>query len=382
MRRRLVVPIVVVALAAALAANSSARQPQAKGKAALSPKEQWAKAVERGVAYLKARQAEDGTWSKAASPGVTGIVLTGLLKCGVAPDDPVVAKGLKFVESQVDETTGHIAGPNARLGLHNYGTCVNLTALALADRDGKYKAVVTRAADFLKQLQWDESEGKSPADPIYGGAGYGGGSRPDMSNTSFFLDALGVAGVPKTDPAFKKAVVYVSRSQNLKSEFNDQPWAGTINDGSFIYTASGDTRGDTLADGKKPGYGSMTFAGLKGLIQCGVPRDDLRVQKALGWLREHYSVDVNPGMADGSGPRGLYYYLMTMAKALTALGEPTFVDAKGVAHDWKRDITMALANRQQKDGGWANDIAAWMETEPDLCTAYALIALSYCKPAD
>ena len=111
------------------------------------------------------------------------------------------------------------------MGLHNYATSVNLTALALADRDGRYKTVIARAADFLRKLQWDESEDKSPADPVYGGAGYGGGSRPDMSNTSFFLDALLMAGVPKSDPAFKKAVVYVSRSQNFKNEFNDQPWA-------------------------------------------------------------------------------------------------------------------------------------------------------------
>ena len=83
-------------------------------------------------------------------------------------------------------------------------------------------------------------------------------------------------------------------------------------------------------------------------------------------------------MAAGSGPRGLYYYLMTMAKCLTVLGEPTFVDAAGASHDWKTDIIHALVNRQHKDGSWQNDIAAWMETDSDLCAAYALIALSYC----
>ena len=107
-----------------------------------------------------------------------------------------------------------------------------------------------------------------------------------MSNTQFFLDALVTAGVPKSDPAFKKAIVYVSRSQNFKSEHNDQPWAAAINDGRFIYTAAGDTRGNTLADGRKPGYGSMTYAGLKALLVCGVPKDDPRCRKALGWLRD------------------------------------------------------------------------------------------------
>ena len=34
----------------------------------------------------------------------------------------------------------------------------------------------------------------------------------------------------------KKALVFVSRCQNLKGEHNDRPWAKLINDGSFIYT--------------------------------------------------------------------------------------------------------------------------------------------------
>jgi squalene-hopene/tetraprenyl-beta-curcumene cyclase len=295
-------------------------------------------------------------------------------------DDPPITRAMQFIESLVDEQTGHIAGTGARVGLHNYLTSVNLMAMALTDKNGRYRPTIGRAADFLKQLQWDESEGKSPADAVYGGAGYGAGSRPDLSNTSFFLDALVTAGVSRSDPAFKKAVIYVSRSQNLKSEHNDQPWAGTINDGSFIYTASGDTRGATLNDGRKPGYGSMTYAGLKDLLICGVPKDDPRCRKALEWIRSHYSVDINPGMPPGLGPRGLYYYLMTMAKCLTELGEPMLTDSDGVAHDWKADILRALASRQRKDGSWQNDIAAWMESEPDLCTAYALITLSYCKP--
>jgi squalene-hopene/tetraprenyl-beta-curcumene cyclase len=374
MRRLLIAVAVALAPLTHLDAQPAGRPAPPDAKAI------WSKAVEGGVKYLTSRQAEDGTWDKATSPGITGIVVGALLKSGVGPDDPAVAKGLKFIESLVDEKTGHIAGAGAKVNLHNYLTCVNLTALKLANKDGRYTATINRATEFLKQLQWDEGEGKSQADPIYGGAGYGGGSRPDMSNTSFFLDALVAAGVPKTDSAFKKAAIYVSRSQNFKSEHNDQPWAGSINDGSFIYTAGGDTRGNTLDDGRKPGYGSMTYAGLKGLLICGVPKDDPRCRKALDWLREHYSVDENPGMQAGSGPRGFYYYLMTMAKALTVLGEPTFTDAKGVTHDWKLDITRALANRQHKDGSWQNDIAAWMESEPDLCTAYALIALSYTKP--
>ena len=60
-------------------------------------------------------------------------------------------------------------------------------------------------AKFLKELQWDEGEGKTQKDDFYGGAGYDSKSRPDLSNTQFFLDALVAAGVPKDDPtAFTK----------------------------------------------------------------------------------------------------------------------------------------------------------------------------------
>ena len=52
------------------------------------------------------------------------------------------------------------------------------------------------------------------------------------------------------DAAFKKAQVFVSRCQNLKSEHNDQPWAGKINDGSFIYTRG---RRGQHQDERRPG---------------------------------------------------------------------------------------------------------------------------------
>ncbi len=339
-------------------------------------------AVDKGIAYLKSHQADDGTWSKEASPGVTGLVLTALLRSKVSVDDPAAAKALKFVESLVDPKEGHIAGAGSKVALHNYVTSVNLIALHAANVDKRYAAPVAAAAAYLKKLQWDEGEGKKPEDAVYGGAGYGGGSRPDLSNTQFFLDALVAANTPKDDPAFQKALVYVSRCQNFKSEFNDQPWAGKINDGSFIYGAgpAGETRGAQGENGARPGYGSMTYAGLKSMVICGVSRDDPRYKKAMEWVGKHYSVDLNPGMPAGSGERGLYYYLATMARCLDALGEDFVVDADGVKHDWRADVTAALANRQRKDGAWTNEIGNWMESNPDLCTADALTALSYCKP--
>ncbi|HLJ97423.1 MAG TPA: prenyltransferase/squalene oxidase repeat-containing protein [Gemmataceae bacterium] len=343
---------------------------------------QWDKLVDRAIAYLRASQAADGSWSRDASPGVTGVVLTGLLSTGrLSPDDPMAVRALQYIESLVNSKAGHIAGKDPRPQLQNYVTSVNVMALSAANRADRYKKVIGDASEFLKHLQWDEEEGKTPQDDFYGGAGYDSQSRPDMSNTQFFLDALRAAGVPPTDPAFKRALIFVSRCQNLKGEHNDQPWAGKINDGSFIYSAAGggQTKSDTLPDGGLLGYGSMTYAGIKSMIYCGVPKDDPRIQKAYAWITKHYTVDVNPGMPRDRAQWGLFYYYHTMAKCLSILGVDEVVDASGIKHDWRADITAALAKRQRPDGSWINE-KHWMEADPNLVTGYSLMALSYCKP--
>lgn len=344
----------------------------------------WDDVVGKAASFLKTTQDDNGGWSTAKSPGVTGVVLTGLLRSGkMGPEHPTAAKALGYIESLVNRKEGHIAGQDPRVQLKNYVTSVNVMALVAAKRDDRYKKVIGDASEFLKKLQWDEEEGKDKKSDFYGGAGYDSKSRPDLSNTQMFLDALKDAGLPKDDPALQKALTFVSRCQNLKGEHNDQPWAGKINDGSFIYSAAGG--GQSKVEGSDPeagliGYGSMTYAGVKSMIYCGVTPDDPRMKKALDWLKKNYTVEVNPGMPKELGHRGLYYYYHTMAKCLDVLGIDELEDAAGKKHNWRADITAALAKRQRPDGSWVNDRDQWMEGDPNLVTGYALLALSYCKP--
>lgn len=343
----------------------------------------YAMVVDKAIAFLEKSQNEDGSWGNAKNKrGVTGIVLTGLLKSGrVKKDSPTIQKALKYIESLVNEK-GHLAGPEAAVQLQNYVTSVNIVALQTAD-SVKYKPVIDKAVAFLKKLQWDEEEGKKADDDFFGGAGYDSKSRPDLSNTQFFLDALHAAGVKSDDPAMKKALVFVSRCQNLKSEFNDQPWAGKINDGSFIYSAAagGSTKtSDDPNNTNLTGYGSMTYAGIKSMIYCGVSKEDPRYKKAWEWIKANYTVDANPGMPKELAERGLYYYYHTMAKTLHVIGEKEIVDAKGNKHDWRADILAALKKRQKEDGSWTNTNDRWMEGDPNLVAGYALMALSYCQP--
>jgi squalene-hopene/tetraprenyl-beta-curcumene cyclase len=256
---------------------------------------------------------------------------------------------------------------------------LGLACFAAANADGRYAKQIAAAEKFLKGGQIGGADGKTATDPDYGGAGYGGNTRPDLSNTAFLLDALQAAGRGPDDEAVKKALVFVSRCQNLESEFNTTKFAALTNDGGFFYTPAGD--GGSAA-GKNPqgglrSYGSMTYAGLKSMIFAGVKADDPRVAAALKWLADHYTLEENPGL----GQAGLYYYYHLMAKALDAVGKSTFQDAASKTHDWRAEMAAALVQRQQPNGSWVNTDRRWMEGDPNLATAFALLSLAYCRPA-
>ena len=330
--------------------------------------------TERGIAFLRPRQDAKGGWSTQREPGITALVITALLRSGqVTPGEPVVTKALTYLDDFISPKGGLSEAPHA-----NYSTSIALLAFREANAKGRYDRTIKAGQEFLKTMQWDESEGKTRNDAFYGGAGYGGtNSRPDLSNTAFFIDALRETGLSADDPNLQKAIVFVSRCQNLKSEFNDQPWASKINDGGFVYTAA--NSGQSMA-GQSPGgglrsYASMTYAGLKSMIYAGLTRDDPRVKAALTYITQHYTLDENPGL----GQQGLYYYYHTFAKTMTVLGESKLTDSAGTAHDWRAELVTALAKRQQPEGSWVNPADRFMEGDPNLVTAYALLALAYTR---
>ena len=332
--------------------------------------------LEKAVGFLRIRQGADGSWSGDRNePGITGLAVAALLRSKrVTPDEPTIVKALAYLEGFLGDDGGLSRANHA-----NYATAVALMAFQEANRGGRYDAAIRDGRDFLKTMQWDEGEGKSRDDPFYGGAGYGGSrSRPDLSNTTFMLDALHDTGLPPDDPALQKALIFVSRCQNLKSEFNDQPWAGKVDDGGFVYTPA--NGGTSVAgkndDGGLRSYASMTYAGLRSMIYAGLTADDPRVKAARDYIARNYSVDENPGL----GARGLYYYYQTFAKTLSVLGDPSFQDADGKAHDWRADLQGALAERQDANGSWVNAADSFMEGDANLVTAYGVLALAYARP--
>ncbi len=330
--------------------------------------------VRKAADYLKKSQAENGSFSaKAFGPGVTAIVVAGLVRNGYADNDPVVAKATAFLEKSVKANGGIYDKGQA-----NYVTSVSVMAFADLNKNGKYDTILKNAAKFLKTLQVEPGDGK---DVKSGGVGYDKGSRPDLSNTQMFVDALIAAGVPKEDPAIQEALKFVNRCQNLPGETNDQPFAlktSKDDEGGLVYVPDPDDSRHKTANGGLRSLGAMTYGGLKTFLYAGVKKDDKQVVAAIKWIGRHYTLEENPGM----GRSGLYYYYHTLAKAMHVLGKDELVDFKGVKHDWRKELFEALKKQQKPDGSFVNaGDRAFGEADPNLATGFALLTLSYLKSA-
>jgi squalene-hopene/tetraprenyl-beta-curcumene cyclase len=341
----------------------------------------------KGARFLLA-SGEAGKWGAPGEPdaGLTAMVvgaLQALPRPRPADIQKVIDEDLQWIASlQRDDGSIH----QGRLA--NYVTSSCILALARSDGD-TYAKVIGRAQGFLLNLQADEGEGYSADHPFYGGIGYGGDERPDLSNLQMALEALVASGLEKDHAAFDRAVRFLERCQN-RSESNDfelQSAEGRIvagNDGGAGYYPGNSKAGfEVLADGTKipRSYGSMTYALLKGLVFSGLDAEDERVQACWKWLSEHYTLDVNPGFEHSSDPtaayQGLFYYFHSMARALSVFGAKEIIDGEGRSHDWRAELAGRLVAMQSRlDGSWVNANAPrWWEGNPVLATAYALLTL-------
>ncbi|UCE17441.1 MAG: terpene cyclase/mutase family protein [Gemmatimonadota bacterium] len=337
-------------------------------------------AIEVGLNWLEQNQLDDGSWS--SYPGITSLVITAFLRSPrgyTEENNAAVYNGIQFLLRCVQ--------PDGGIYLHDmpgYNTSVALVALVAADNPD-YTETIRRARDFLIDLQADEEEGYDASNVFYGGIGYGGDERPDMSNMQFALEALkesenyrptsegtgetlvysqtvtGTAAGSK-ELFWEKAILFLQRCQNLR-ESNDQEWAS--DDGGFVYYPGFSQAGGTTS------YGTMTYAGMRSFIYAQVDRHDPRVQAAYDWIRDHFTLDKNPEMGD----QGLYYYYHTMAKALDVYGEEIVTDKNNVEHNWREEFLKKVISLQHGDGYWVNQVGRWWENNKDLVTAYAILAL-------
>ena len=93
---------------------------------------------------------------------------------------------------------------------------------------------------------------------------------------------------------------------------------------------------------------------------------------ALDWIARHYTLEENPGQ----GAQGLYYYYHMMAKGLSVAGVGQLATANGRSVNWRAELAGKLLALQKPDGSWSSENGRWMEKDPNLVTAYCLLALN------
>lgn len=360
--------------------------------------------IDKGNAYLKAHQAEDGTWGDPGYPALTALAVTAAMRAPDQKGKPVpeyLKKSYEFLlKSQKED------GSIFNRGLASYNTSVCMLALLAADNDAYDKPLLKARAYLIRQ-----QEHFAPDSPYHGGIGYGGADAPpiaDLSNTSLALEAVYYSKKLAQDGKYgeqpeldwQAAAEFVSRCQKDPDTTSDPSQAG-----GFMYRPAGSERqapqkqaapsgkpgtdasargsrggrggrggmggGKAMAEDYAHAYGSMTYAGMQSLIYANMGKDDPRVKAALDWLSNNYSVDENPGV----GIQGLYYYYQSMAKALSAAGIDFLKLKGGDEVDWRDNLATKLVSIQNPDGSWVNTNNRWWEADPVLVTAYTVLAL-------
>lgn len=348
-------------------------------------------AFERARGWIEKNHKGDGTYgaNPRAEIGVNALILKGLVDAplNLSKDDKVIKDPLQFIlRHQQDDGSIHDG-----TGLENYRTSLSLMALVSLN-DPQLKPVIEKAKKYLLDLQATEQSGYDKDKHwSYGGIGYGGAKRSDVSNLQTALSALKEAGVPKGSKVYKDALVFLTRCQNLTGtnelprQFPQHKELKLGNDGGFMYEP-GQSKADPEKDAQgniivtAPSYGSMTYAGLMSMLYANVGKDDPRVVGAYNWIRRNYSLEKNVGLRSDKRPaaelQGLYYYYHTMAKGLAVYGERYLETIDGKKHDWAVELTEKLLALQRADGYWINQDDRWMEQDPTLVTGYVLNTLN------
>jgi hypothetical protein len=161
--------------------------------------------------------------------------------------------------------------------------------------------------------------------------------------TRCVLEALRAGGVPASDPAIARALVYLERSQNP--------------DGGFYFSAvNADINKAGEEDGRFLSYGTATADGVLALRAAGIPDSDNRVARAIHWLRTHHKPDGAPGFDTASREMwssGLrFYYADVISRAVPELP--------------------LLLPDQETDGSFRNSNFLVKEDEPIIATTFAI----------
>lgn len=296
-------------------------------------------AIRAGIQWLREQQFGNGSWRNDAAN--TSMAVLTMLNWGYTASDPVVAKGIEYILSQIHPADGSV-GPEVHRYTYRTSMAILPLAALVASGHSEYVDEVAKMRTWLVNSQWDESSyygSVSPGHWYYGGFGYGNSSRPDLSNTQWALMGLKAADRvlgPHGANTYSKALIFLDRCRRGDGGSGYVPWYPSIH--------------------------TMTAASVWSYNLCGVGANDWRVQAGLNWLDGHYSVTNN----DGWGYWSEYYYKVTFAKALV-MSHKTMLGN----HDWFADLSLKLIDEQRPAGNWPDTGMAGAE----MSTAWAILAL-------
>ncbi len=331
-----------------------------------------ATALDNGAAFLLSQQQRDGYWSDRQMPALTALPVWALCGSATAKEkneklSAAIRKGVDYVLSTQRPDGGFYIPKPGRggSGLGNYNTAVCLSAL--------FDSGLAPVPAMLKAREYLAASQLVGDDTMAGGFGYDRLSRrryADLSNTSYALSAMAKtasleelrAGGKRVDVDWEKAIAFVENLQKKSGAdkggavYNERvPQGGTATNGSGKVNLRA--------------YGSMSYAAVLSMCSAKLDRGDPRVKNALEYCTKYWTVDENPGM----GTQGLYYYFDIVARALSAAK----VEEVG-GHKWKQELAAKLISLQKKDGSWSNDNNRFWESDPILCTSFAMIVLNLC----
>ncbi len=346
------------------------------------------KAIDAGVAHLKGRQRDDGSWAEARQgfePGSDALCLLALASSGLHPDDPVMVRGfdalLKAPFKKVYTVAVTIMALEAAfcsLDKKKQYTSKSIGSFSAADSAQSSKKIQVRMAEaiewLLKQYNQQHKGWRYPSDNIdhshiqYVLLAFKAACRCGLGHlipNDIWLDVM-KAMLPRqqrTGPLVKKlGERKIEKSRDGSVEIRD--WYGSVEQ-----TPARGWGYDPFVPNEVV-TGSMTTAGVAIILICRselIRRKDPRYTKALhqetqasieggaAWIAHNFAVEQNPGYPPPRDPenppeRWHFYYLYGLERAGVFLDTEKFGD-----HDWYREGATFLLKKQDEQGGWQDE---------------------------
>jgi hypothetical protein len=322
-----------------------------------------AEAVERALLWLKAHQAEDGSWSATKpvyAPGVTGLAMLAFTGAGYShrgdhPFPQGLARAVEYLLG-IQDAEGCFGPRTTQHYIYNHGIAtLALTEMYALTEDARLREPVQKALDFIAEarnpyLAW--RYGVRPGDN-------------DTSVTSWMVLALRSARAVRGRPmfaidetAFEGALAWVDKMTD--------PDYGRV---GYITRGSGPARpSEMIARFPTDKSEAMTAAALVMRLHAGQDPKRPEIQKGLALVSR-----LPPVWNPGDGSIDMYYWFFGTLACFHAGGD-TWVR-------WDEALRAALLPSQRRDGDATTTLGSWDPIDPwssDAGPVYSTALMAIC----